>query len=164
MMTKIPIIAMSLLLAAGAGAATYDVTDFGANGSDEESDFLGVQLALEKAKGATEAVTIVVPAGTYRLDHALHIYSNTRLTLQDGARFVRSGNTDQLMLLARHLNADGSDCPGDETCTHAGYSQYSNITIDGGIWDAASGTDEVTGIMRLSHGSGLRIEGVCFEG
>ena len=62
----------ALLLADGdtAGAqAHYDyiVTDgeFGADGTDRDSDARAIQRAFEKAIGAKEPVTIYFPAGTY---------------------------------------------------------------------------------------------------
>ena len=153
-----------LLIVGGVYATTYNVVDFGANGSDSASDRKAIQDALDKAKGASEATVVTVPAGTYYLDRALFIYSNTRLSLSAGAKFLRSGSSDQIMLLARHLLGDGSECKGDDTCTHGGHSQFSNIIVDGGIWDAASSDQEITGVLRLSHGSKLTIENVHFQG
>ena len=167
-MTAKGLVSAAAIFVAGVSCAvTYDVSTFGANGSDNASDRVAIQTALDKAKGAREKVIVTVPNGTYYLDRSLFIYSNTELRLATGATFVRNGSTDGVMLRARHLRPSATgdtECPGDDSCTHGGHSQFSNITVSGGAWNAASTATEITGIFMLSHGSKLTISGVRFMG
>ena len=147
-------------------AATYTVTDarFGANGSDTEDDSYAIQNALNMARGASEWTEVVVPAGTYVVGLPLGIYSNTKLTLANGATIRRTvGSASKVMLYGRHLNADGSECPRDATCTHGGHSQIKGVEITGGVWDGGMDTESVTGAFALLHGEDIKVRSVTFR-
>lgn len=147
-------------------AATYTVTDarFGANGSDTEDDSYAIQNALNMAKGAAERTEVVVPAGTYLVSFPLGIYSNTKLTLAEGAAIKRTvGSTIKVMLYGRHLNADGSECPRDAACSHGGHSQIKGVEITGGVWDGGMDTESVTGAFALLHGEDIKVRNVTFR-
>lgn len=147
-------------------AATYTVTDarFGADGSDAEDDSYAIQNALNMAKGASGPTEVFVPAGTYVVGLPLGIYSNTKLTLADGATIKRTvGSASKVMLYGRHLNADGSECTRDATCTHGGHSQIKGVEITGGVWDGGMDTESVTGAFALLHGEDIKVRSVTFR-
>ena len=147
-------------------AATYTVTDarFGANGSDAEDDSYAIQNALNMAKGASGPTEVFVPAGTYVVGLPLGIYSNTKLTLADGATIKRTvGSASKVMLHGRHLNADGSECTRDATCPHGGHSQVKGVEITGGVWDGGMDTESVTGAFALLHGEDIKVRNVTFR-
>ena len=155
---------VAMAVGATLGAAQFNVADFGADGTDALSDRAAFQAALDKARGASETTVVNVPAGTYYMDRSMFIYSNTRLQLDEGAVIVRKGSTDQVMLFARHLLPDGTECPADSSCTHGGRSQFENIVVQGGTWDASSSATEVTGIFKLCHGRGVEVSRAKFKG
>ena len=147
-------------------ATTYTVTDakFGANGSDAVDDSYAIQNALNMAKGASGRTEVVVPAGTYLVSLPLGIYSNTKLTLADGATIRRTvGALSKVMLYGRHLNADGSECKRDATCAHGGHSQLKDVEITGGVWDGGLDTESVTGAFALLHSDGITVRNVVFR-
>ncbi|MBQ9658421.1 MAG: bacterial Ig-like domain-containing protein, partial [Clostridia bacterium] len=138
----------------------YDVTTFGANGQDSQNDALAIQEALDKAKETNSDIIVYVPEGTYYIDRQLKIYSNTTLSLNDNAVIINSTGKVQ-MLRTGHLNSDGTDCSG-ATCTHGGYTQWENITIEGGTWDFNNdGSGNSNGIYT-PHGQGLTIRNATF--
>ena len=153
-----------LLALQGIGATVFDVTAFGANGRDGLDDAKAIQAALDQAKTAAGEIEVRVPAGTYRVASTLCIFSNTRLVLAPDATMLRQGPEAKLLLVGAHLRADGSVCPADRTCTHGGYTQLSNVTIQGGTWDAGGSATDVTGAVQLRHGENITISAARFEG
>ena len=86
----------------------------------------GIQKALNKARDhatADRPYEVVVAAGTYKLNTALHIYSNTELTCEPGSVFKEKVRNN-LLKVGR---------PGVDKEAHGFY--YQNITINGGSWD-----------------------------
>lgn len=125
----------------------YDVTSFGANGTDEAVDQKAIQTALNKAKGSEQMVTVYVPAGTYYINAALGIYSNTTLKLDPHAVIRRVAElgaetgTGQAFGMLSARNVAGGDK------NYAGYTMAQNITVEGGTWDGNS--DSNTGLKSL---------------
>lgn len=136
----------------------YSVTDFGGNGADGIDDTPAFIQALETARISDVPVKITVPAGTYYINKSIAIYSDTTLVLDKNA-LVISTATDDTMLYARHLNADGSVCRGDKSCTHGGYSQIQNVTIQGGVWNRndKDGKGD-NSIFCIRHGKNITIK------
>lgn len=141
----------------------YNVSDeeFGVNGEDSEDDTDGIQAALDKAKeelinSTNNEIEVFIPEGTYYINKALSIYSNTKLVLDDKATIEHSlGNTT--MLIGRHLNDNGEIC-SSETCIHKGYTQWKNITVEGGTWNFNSNQKSNLDGFRLQHGENLTIQ------
>lgn len=104
-----------------------------------------VQKCLDKAKNG--ALTVRFPAGTYRIDGALTIYSNTTLIFDTGARITRTDPTKAILIT-------------DPTNEAGGYSKASNITIKGGDWDGEGKGDSATGsaLMIFYHSSNIKLE------
>lgn len=135
-------------------AESYDVTaaEFGANGSDTASDTAAIQAALKKAVGAKELVTVTVPAGNYYIDQPLRIYSNTCLSLAEGAVIHRSDlGIDRCML--HNVDQDGKmDVTG-------GYNMSHDIIVEGGVWDGGdvSRSEDGADILRFDHAQNIQI-------
>lgn len=127
----------------------YDVTRFGADGTDSSPDNDAIQTALNMALKLddTQKLTVYIPAGTYYLDKSLTIYSNTTLSLDEACTLVRN-DASQLMLTA-----------GDKSGQNGGeYTRFTDITIEGGTWDGNASTDSGTkGIIYLFHGENLTL-------
>ncbi len=116
----------------------YSVADFGADGSDGIYDSLAIQAALNLAKDSETPIQVYVPAGTYYIDNVLRIYSNTYLKLDDAAKMVRVSE-EYVMLSSQDLND-----------TVGGYSQASDITVEGGVWDG-NVKDTTVGVHSLMY-------------
>lgn len=149
-------------------AAALNVEDFGANGTDDADDadaFIAAMTAAREEAGVTE---VYIPAGTYYLGKSIPIFSNTNLTAHANATMI-SRNSGGIMVYSNHLNILGGFCVGRAACTHGGYTQIENVTIDGGTWDAnfsnATGTSERVGateVFQFRHGRNITIKNaVC---
>lgn len=142
-----------------AGTVTYNVTDstFGANGKDTKADNAAINKATAKAKG--NGGTVYIPSGTYYLDGAIAMYSGVTLKCAKDAKIIaRFGKNS--MVSVRHYNASGSLCPMEKDCTHGGYSQFKDITIEGGVWDRDPNKKFVgynNSVFTIRHGQNLTI-------
>ncbi|MBE5859925.1 MAG: hypothetical protein E7301_07350 [Butyrivibrio sp.] len=129
--------------------------DLSSNISELNSDFRAtVQGALDEAWGVTENDTskyykIIIPAGTYYKggNKALRIGSNTTLQM-DGVTVIN--NTNHIMLTTEAIDGEG------------GFSDYQNIVLSGGCWDA-NGYSSEHSMVKLAHMTGLTIQNVTFE-
>lgn len=139
----------------------YYVTDFGADGTDTADDAQAFVKALAKAKDAAAPVTVYIPAGTYYIDRSLPVYSNTNLIADGGATMIATF-AEGSFVFGRHLDEQGNIC-GHETCTHGGYTQVVNVTIQGGTWDRNCTPDGgVNAIFKIRHGYNIAIKNlVC---
>ena len=143
--------------------AVYEITEFGADGTDEESDRKNIQEALNAA-GSVNTIDgkkslVHIKAGKYFLDNLLTIYSNTDLILNNNAIVYRL-NTNKSMLESGHFNERGEKCFGIE-CTHGEYSQIQNVSIVGGIWDGRIYDNNSNGdtlLFSFKHGSNVCIK------
>ena len=73
-----------------AAESVINVLDYGACGTDSESDRNAMNEALKAAGMASEGETeVYVPPGVYYIDGYLGIYSGTWLHLSDDAKIVR---------------------------------------------------------------------------
>ena len=120
--------------------------------------------AFEQAP-KTGSVVVNVPAGTYKIGQPLVVYSNTTLNLDANAKIIPMNSSVIGLLRAQHLDANGKQCPMDETCKHGGHSQIENVKINGGVWDlnTADGA-EVTYIMHLWHGQNIKVSNLTCKG
>lgn len=113
----------------------FKAKKFGHNFSKALNEALNT--ARKKAKADKPAV-VTVSKGNYKLDRTLKIYSNTTLNAK-GSTFKYYGN-----LLRNGYNGKASRA--------SGYNGASNITIDGGIWDAAVPYSQAgTANWRIQH-------------
>lgn len=116
-------------------------------------------LNAARKKGKTDKpATVTVSKGKYKLDRTLRIYSNTILKAR-GCTFRYYGN-----LLRNGYEKKASRA--------SGYKGSSNITIDGGIWDAAvpysqAGTANWRiqhSTLRFAHSKNITIKECVFKG
>ena len=152
---------------AEAAESVINVLDYGACGSDAESDRKALNEALRAAGRVSDGqeTEVYVPPGTYYLEDFIGIYSNTWLHLADGARIVRmDGCYTNVMLTGLHDNANGGICYWD--CNHHGYGQVQNVRISGGEWDGnlqegefayPDGKDLSQCMMSLQHARDITI-------
>lgn len=121
--------------------------------NDNIADADGIQNVLDKAKGATEVVTIYIPAGTYHVDKALRIYSNTHLILDAATTIYRMDSAIDKMII--HNTDENGDM--DKI---GGYEMSKNITIEGGIWDGGNTklATDATNIIRFDHAENITIK------
>ena len=153
----------------------YNVTDaaFGANGTDKKDDKAAIQKALNKAKEeiinkTNRTVEVSVPKGTYYISNMLYIYSNTKLILDKDAVIVGGlgqNNYHNDLIKGTHLNNNNENC-GQENCIHGKYTQWKNITIEGGTWDCNNPDDpntDMVGAFLFRHGTGLTIKNLTIK-
>lgn len=115
---------------------TLNLDDFNANPNDSKDDTAAIQSALDKAINAKNPVVINGSKGTYYISENLRIYSNTTFNLPKDTKII-ANYAEGPMIYGAHRNSYGSLCYGS-SCSHGSYSQTSNITISGGIWDRNS--------------------------
>ena len=112
--------------------------------------FKAIQSALNSAHyGATKdnVYKIIVEAGSYELRSALHVYSNTTLSLYN-VTLTRSKESICNMIRT-----------GDDTAVNkggTGYSPNSNITIEGGTLNGGGTSNTV---IKVTHASQFRMIG-----
>ena len=143
-------------MTAEAAVTTYNVTDYGANGSDINSDFTAIEKTLAFAKNTDSEIKVVIPKGTYYIDNTLTIYSNTTLELQEGAVIKRASGFEDIMLDNAH---------DDDTDTHGGYDRTKNITVTGGIWDGtiANPTKDGCNVLYLGHAQNVTVSNTTIK-
>ncbi|MGC4017989.1 MAG: right-handed parallel beta-helix repeat-containing protein [Muricomes sp.] len=131
----------------------YNVTDFGANGSDENPDSRAINQVLSMALNNSGPIKVFIPAGEYYLDIPLVIYSNTELILDQEATIIRV-NDNSIMLYG---SAKGEP--------QGGYEDLTNVTISGGVWngnvtqrDAEGNGLEASNLIYMFHGRNIQIK------
>ena len=157
---------LSAFMSCALNAATVvDVRSFGArpDSTDPVATRVAFQAAFDVAKTNNAPIVVKIGPGTYLFDRSLHIFPNTKLLADSAAVFVRRNSSDRTMLMGVHLAEDGSECMKDASCAHFGYSQVVNVTVEGGIWDAAATEHDNVGIMHLCHGSNVIVRAATFR-
>ena len=132
----------------------YNVLDFKLKGNEELSDTEAIQRALNKAKNSNGIIEVYIPKGTYNIDSALNIFSNTIITVDENA-VLKSSNGGQF-IISKHLAEDGNICQGKD-CPHTGYSQVENMVIQGGKWDCNGISQINLSGITLAHGNNIII-------
>ncbi len=150
------------------GETYFDVTDFGANGTDGQDDYTAINTALAKAAKTEETVTIYIPDGDYHISGSLFIYSNTILQLGENvAIYELPGFANGSMIIGSHLNEEGKRCKcavgnTQVVCNGYGYSKCANITIDGGRWvayrDPETGECPGSAIVAIRHAHDITLK------
>ncbi|HEV2784349.1 MAG TPA: glycosyl hydrolase family 28 protein [Actinophytocola sp.] len=95
-------LASILALAAGvimvapgtAGAATFNVRDFGATGNGSTNDTPAIQRAIDAATAAAGGGIVQFPPGTYQSRNTIHMKSNVTLQVDAGAT-IRGASNDE---------------------------------------------------------------------
>lgn len=141
-----------------AGSTQYfDVTTYGANGSDSIDDTAAIQKALDNA-GADYKIVVTIPNGTYYISKTLYIQSNTTLKLSNGAIIRRSdsGLTKNMLKNsdAKHVSSKATE-----------YTLSQNITISGGTWDGGNinKAKSTCNLLYFGHASNIVIENTTIK-
>lgn len=100
-----------------------NVKEFGARGDDQTDDTEAIQAALTAARDR-KIETVYVPEGVYRITEILIIYENTSLHLDKHAVIIRKADINAMLI-------NGTEYVYE-------YDGQSNITVEGGTWDANS--------------------------
>lgn len=153
----------------------FNVTDldFGANGFDLKDDREAIQKALNKAKEEiinkrNRTVIIKIPKGVYYVSDAIYIYSNTKLVVDKDAVIIAGMKKNAYMtdiIIASHLNSKNVIC-NNQYCVHGGYTQWENISIEGGTWDCNNMDDSnsrMVGAFLFRHGNDLEIKNLTLK-
>lgn len=127
----------------------FNVRDFGAKGNGTADDCAAINSALAKAKSIDQPVEIIVPRGTYIISDHLYIYSNTKLTLENGAVIKSTSSEDMIAMLLGLAE--------DETDNHGGYTRIHDVEITGGTWDRNSRSDVISSAIVVQHGQNINI-------
>ncbi|MBQ4069144.1 MAG: right-handed parallel beta-helix repeat-containing protein [Lachnospiraceae bacterium] len=120
----------------------YDVTKFGANGSDKSNDREAIQECL-KLGNTSEVITVKIPSGTYYIDSDLKIYGNTVLELAEDAIIVAEKNMNHML----YNPSNSIDAP---------------ITISGGVWEADKTVDK-SSIISIKNCSDLTVKNLTIN-
>ncbi len=159
--TKILSVLLAVLLTASLGLAAFAAQD---SSADAPATQITVRASEIQARGAYKAIQtalnaahysatkdnifkITVEPGTYDLRSALHIYSNTTLSLYN-VTLIRNKESISNMIRT-----------GDDTAVNkggTGYSPNSNITVEGGKLDGG-GTSNT--MIKVTHASNFRMIG-----
>ncbi len=123
-----------------------NIENYGAVGDGQTKDAVVIQAALDEAKWREKGVTVIIPAGTYRLEKTLYVSSNTHIIAAPNARLVRDHDG--------YLVTNGR--PKE---SFKGYDGHSNITIEGGIWDF-NGVErrKMHNCFAIGHGENITLE------
>ena len=143
----------------------YNVLDYGASGTDQEDDSVVIQRLLDISKSKlfkkeNAIVKIIIPKGNYHIKNTLRVYSNTIISLENGAVINFKGSND--ILKSSYIDSNGKTCEYtdksridgglSEECNIGKYNQWDNITIEGGIWNFNK-----KAIITFLHGKDLKI-------
>ena len=116
------------------------------------------------AKNNNKQYQVVVPAGKYYVSSMLYIFSNTKLTLNANTTFISTNGGIFISTSALDCvtcDANSNNCTENKTCLEGkgGYTQWSNITIEGGTWDSSG-----IGVSILGrHGDNLTIKNTTLK-
>jgi hypothetical protein len=129
-----------------------DVTKppYNAKGDGVTDDTEAIQKALNKVK-KLDAVSVLIPAGTYKITKRLIIYKNTHIKMDDNTRILR-------------CHKKGFFINGEAGDRYYGFKGNGNITIEGGILDGNI-NKYTTGFsaIGLAHGSNIKLANVVFR-
>ena len=137
----------SIMLLAASNINVKDAA-YGAKGDGSTDDTAALQKALDLGQSATASnpLVITVPAGTYKINKTLAIYSYTTLSLDSGATILRGDDSVRMLK------------SGYEDSSIGGYGQLKNVTIEGGTWDGNNNNpSNACNLMALWHGSNITV-------
>lgn len=112
-----------------------------------------IQAVLDlNANGQYSELIIHFPAGEYKLDKPIFVYSNTTLKSTAQTHFLKQ-------------KPNGAILEGKLVNDQGGYNTVSNITIDGGIWDSTPIFNHTDGSesFRFIHASNVTVKNAEFK-
>lgn len=118
-----------------------------------------LQTELNKARDdKRRAYEITIPAGSYKVDKTLHIYSNTRLNMDGVTLQFTSKDGNMLMPGTAAMNTLKDTSYSKAT----GYNGYENIYLYKGTWKANNKNDSC--VIRFLHGKNITMDQVTVSG
>ncbi|MDO5156174.1 MAG: glycosyl hydrolase family 28-related protein [Eubacteriales bacterium] len=136
----------------------YNITDFGADGTDKKDDYAAIQAALDKA-GEDHAIVVWVPSGQYRITAALYLQSNTTIKLDDDATIKRCQSAINDFNMVRVSDFK------HQSLNYGGYTLCHDITIIGGTWDggAISKATETKNLIYIGHSKNVTVSNTTIQ-
>ena len=130
----------------------FTPASLGYDGSNSFGTFVQMALDLCRTNGGGK---VWIPRGYYQLDRPLYIYSNTTLSLDEGAVISRNFTDNRAMLTN-----------GEDGAEYGEYAGERNIIIEGGVW--ISHPDPVTfgsprNLFAMAKGVNTIIRNVTFR-
>ena len=121
------------------------VDDYGAIANDNKDDWKAIQSALNRVKN-NGGGTVIIPNGTFELNHSLKIYKNTRLSLSKDT-IVNRNHRGALII------------NGDVGATYRGYNGNGNILVEGGTYLMNKSSDKALpgGWFGIARAKGIII-------
>lgn len=117
-------------------------------------------LSAAEMADDNKTVTVRLPAGTYFLDSALHIYSNTTLDAT-GCTLISDESKHNLFILGTNSSYMGINRYNSSEQSK-GYTSVRNVTVKGGVWE---GNDKNTNTpIRLAHATNVTFENMTVRG
>lgn len=116
---------------------SINVRKLGAKGDGITDDSKAIQAALDLAR-IGENTIVYIPKGVYMISQVLSVFSNTHMLL-DEESIIRRMSTSGDNLLANGLKG--------------GSEQYSNIIIEGGVWDMDDSHTTYKGGVHFNFGN-----------
>jgi len=106
------------------------VDDFGARANDNKDDWKAIQLALDEVKN-NGGGTVVIPEGTFQLNHIIKIYQNTRLSLSDNTTIIRKHSG--LFMINGDVGAEYDEYDGNGNILVEGGTYIMNESLDSAV-------------------------------
>ena len=124
----------------------YDVKENGCVGDGVADDSLIIQTILNKIRD-NGGGKIYFPAGTYKVNNTLILYSNTTVELDEGATILRGANIKFVFLT---------------NCTNSilAYNGEKNIVVKGGKIDIGTGLTQGACAFGFVHAQNIIVENV----
>ena len=155
----LPILAILFYPAIYSNAQTdrYNITSFGANGSDSKADTTAIQKALDMASEEHD-ILVYVPDGTYYIDKTLYIQSNTTIQLSSKA-IIKRNKKGQGKNLLRNTNAK------HKSKKTGGYNLSHDIIITGGTWDGGDIKHAKSGsnLIYIGHARNITLKNTTIK-
>ena len=143
----------------GAPEGYFDVTRYGADGTDEIADDAIIQEMLnpQDATGAEAEKRIYFPSGTYYFERPVTVYSHTKIFMEPDARIVgRQGIWKGFF-------------KSEDTPTAGSYKKLVDVTIEGGYFDGSLIKDDPTqekadiNFLYFDHCSDITLKNITFH-
>ena len=145
--TTVGVLVFAMCMSAGVNYVkadtTYDVTEFGADGTDSLNDREAIQECLKLGNQTDEVITVKIPGGTYYIDSDLKIYGNTVLELSDDTKLVAQDKMNHMI----YNPSNSIDAP---------------ISISGGIWEADKTVDK-SSIISIKNCSDVTVKNLTIN-
>lgn len=127
------------------------VDDFGAIANDNKDDWKAIQLALDEVKN-NGGGTVIIPEGTFQLNHIIKIYQNTRLSLSDDTTIIRK-HSGLFMI------------NGDIAAEYDEYDGNGNILVEGGTYVMNESLDSAVpgGWFGIGRAEGMILRNIVIK-